>query len=85
MLFRSKGSQIAKGLDGLFREVHGGALPSDPLASVTPGALEGSNVNATEMLVQMIEASRSWETQVKMIDTAKQIDDSGASLMKIDG
>tara|TARA_R110000782_G_scaffold78276_9_gene155749 strand:+ start:179501 stop:180244 length:744 start_codon:yes stop_codon:yes gene_type:complete len=79
------GSQIAKGLDGLFREVHGGALPTDPLASVTGGALEGSNVNATDMLVQMIEASRAWETQIKMIDTAKQIDDGGASLMRLDG
>ncbi len=79
------GSQIAKGLDGLFREVHGGILPTDPLGRVTPGALEGSNVNATYALVQMIEASRSWETQVKMIDTAKQIDDGGASLMRLPG
>ena len=79
------GSQIAKGLDGLFREVNGGVLPDDPMASVTSGALEGSNVNATEMLVQMIEASRAWENQIKMIDTAKQIDDGGASLMRIDG
>ncbi|MCB2015780.1 MAG: flagellar basal body rod protein FlgF [Sphingobium sp.] len=78
------GSQIAKGLDGLFREVNGGVLPSDPLATVTAASLEGSNVNATEMLVQMIEASRAWETQVKMIDTAKQIDDGGASLMRLD-
>ena len=79
------GSQIAKSLDGLFREVNGGVLPDDPMASVTSGALEGSNVNATEMLVQMIEASRAWENQIKMIDTAKQIDDGGASLMRIDG
>ena len=78
------GSQIAKGLDALFREVNGGVLPSDPLATVTAASLEGSNVNATEMLVQMIEASRAWETQVKMIDTAKQIDDGGASLMRLD-
>lgn len=77
------GSQIAKGVDGLFREVNGGILPADPLASVNPGSLEGSNVNATEALVQMIEASRAWETQVKMIDTAKQIDDGGASLMRL--
>ena len=79
------GSQIAKSLDGLFREVNGGALPADPLASVLAGSLEGSNVNASEMLVQMIEASRAWETQIKMIDTAKQIDDGGASLMKLPG
>lgn len=77
------GSQVAKGLDGLFREVNGGILPDDPLASVVPEALEGSNVNATSMLVQMIEASRAWETQVKMIDTAKQMDDGGASLMRL--
>ncbi|MPT49256.1 MAG: flagellar basal body rod protein FlgF [Sphingobium sp.] len=77
------GSDVAKGLDGLFREINGGALPEDPLASVMPEALEGSNVNATSMLVQMIEASRAWETQVKMIDTAKQMDDGGASLMRL--
>jgi flagellar basal-body rod protein FlgF len=79
------GSSILKGKDGLFREVNGGALPQDPLGTVTSGAVEGSNVNATAALVQMIEASRAWETQVKMIDTAKQMDDGGASLMRLDG
>lgn len=83
-LVNPKGSQIAKGLDGLFREVNGGALPQDPLATVTSGAVEGSNVNATQALVQMIEASRAWETQVKMINTAKEIDDGGASIMRLD-
>ncbi len=78
------GSSIAKGKDGLFREVNGGALPDDPLATVTAGSVEGSNVNATTALVQMIEASRAYETQVKMIDTAKQLDDGGASLMRLD-
>lgn len=83
-LVSAKGSTIAKGTDNLFREVNGGALPEDPLASVTSGSLEGSNVNATTALVQMIEASRAWETQVKMINTAKDIDSSGASLMRLD-
>ena len=79
------GSGIAKGTDGLFREVNGGALPQDPIATVTAGSVEGSNVNATAALVQMIEASRAFETQVKLIDTAKQMDDGGASLMRLDG
>jgi flagellar basal-body rod protein FlgF len=83
-LVSAKGSSIAKGTDGLFRETNGGALPQDPIATVTPSATEGSNVNATQALVQMIEASRSWETQVKMINTAKEIDDGGASLMRLD-
>jgi len=84
-LANAAGSTIAKGTDNLFREVNGGALPQDPSGSVTAGALEGSNVNATTALVQMIEASRAWETQIKMIDTAKDIDSSGASLMRLDG
>ncbi len=84
-LANAKGSTIAKSTDTLFREVNGGALPQDPMASVTAGALEGSNVNATTALVQMIEASRAWEQQIKMIDTAKDIDSAGASLMRIDG
>jgi len=83
-LVNAKGSTIAKGTDNLFREANGGALPQDPIASVTSGALEGSNVNATTALVQMIEASRAWETQIKMIDTAKDIDNGGASLMRLD-
>jgi flagellar basal-body rod protein FlgF len=78
------GSSIAKSADALFRDTNGGALPEDPLATVTSGSVEGSNVNATAALVQMIEASRAWETQVKMIDTAKQLDDGGASLMRLD-
>jgi len=83
-LVSATGSTIAKGTDNLFREVNGGALPSDPAASLTAGALEGSNVSATTALVQMIEASRAWETQIKMIDTAKDIDSGGASLMRLD-
>jgi flagellar basal-body rod protein FlgF len=80
-----KGSSVLKGTDGLFREANGGTLPQDPLAEVTAGSLEGSNVNATATLVQMIEASRAWQGQIKLVETAKDIDSSGASLMRLDG
>jgi flagellar basal-body rod protein FlgF len=80
-----KGSSVLKGTDGLFREANGGTLPQDPLAVVTAGSLEGSNVNATATLVQMIEASRAWQGQIKLVETAKDIDSSGASLMRLDG
>ncbi|HTH27053.1 MAG TPA: flagellar basal body rod protein FlgF [Sphingobium sp.] len=79
-----RGSSVLKGTDGLFREANGGTLPQDPLAQVTSGALEGSNVNATATLVQMIEASRAWQGQIKLVETAKDIDSSGASLMRLD-
>ncbi len=84
-LVNAKGSTVAKGTDNLFREVNGGVLPEDPGAKVTPGSLEGSNVNATSALVNMIEASRAWENQVKLINTAMEIDSSGTNLMRVDG
>lgn len=77
------GSTIAKGLDGLFRQVSGGTLPADPDASLTAGSLEGSNVNASSALIDMIDASRSWETQVKMLTTAQDLDKSAAELMRL--
>lgn len=83
-LASAQGMSVKKGLEGLFRETNGGILPQDALGSVTSGSVEGSNVNATQALVQMIEASRAWETQIKMITTAKEIDDGGASLMRLD-
>jgi flagellar basal-body rod protein FlgF len=77
------GSQIAKGLDGLFRETSNGTLPADPDASLTAGSLEGSNVNASSSLIDMIDASRSWETQVKMLTTAQDLDKASADLMRL--
>mgnify|MGYP000736440479 CR=1 FL=1 len=54
-----KGSDIAKGMDGLFRVRGGGALPNDPDARVTTRSLEGSNVAATEALVSTIIVTSS--------------------------
>ena len=53
------------------------------LASVIAGALEGSNVNATTALVEMIEAARSWDTQIKLLTTARDLDTETASLMRL--
>lgn len=77
------GSDVAKGLDGLFRVRGGGALPADPLARVNSGSLEGSNVNPTKALVEMVEASRAWDQQLKLITTARELDSSAADLMRL--
>ena len=77
------GSQVVKGLDGLLRVRGGGALPADPNAKVKSGALEGSNVEATKALVDMIDASRAWETQLKLISTARELDGASTDLMRL--
>jgi flagellar basal-body rod protein FlgF len=82
-LVSATGSKIQKGEDGLFHVANKGALPADPNARVTSGTLEGSNVNVTKTLTDMIDASRAWETQVKMLAGAKEMDTSSAELMNI--
>ena len=77
------GSEIAKGLDGLFRVKGGGILPDDPEARLLTRSLEGSNVTATSALVEMIEASRSWDTQLKMISDVRDMDSATANLMQL--
>ncbi|MBV9882902.1 MAG: flagellar basal-body rod protein FlgF [Sphingomonadaceae bacterium] len=77
------GSRIQKGVNGLFRVMGGGALPSDPDARLTPHSLEGSNVNTSQTLIDMIEASRSWDMQLQMVTQAREMDTSAADLMRL--
>ena len=72
--------------DGLFTpqgQPPGSDFQSGPqLASLTPKALEGSNVNAVYAMTRMIDHSRSFESQIRAIKEAKSLDESGATLMK---
>jgi len=53
-----------------------------PLPSLTSKTLEGSNVNALEVMVKLMEQSRSFEQQVNVIKQSKDADEAGASMMK---
>ncbi len=77
------GSRIEKGLDGLFRVYGGGVLPADAEARVTSATLEQSNVRPAEVLVEMVEAQRLFDMRTKLIATAKELDEGGASLMRL--
>ena len=83
-LVSANDTAVAKGLDGLFRPRDGGTLGADPEATVRQSALEGSNVNASGTLIDMIEASRSWDMQVKMMSSAQDIDKASTDLMRFD-
>ena len=78
-----QGSPIAKGLDGLFRVEGGGVLPRDDAATVKTGSLEQSNVNTTEVLVEMIDAQRLYAMRSKLIATARDVDEGGAQLLRL--
>lgn len=79
------GSEIEKGLDGLFRVKGDGILPNDADARVIPGALEQSNVSPSQVLVDMIEAQRLFDIRTNIVSTARELDEGSARLMRLDG
>ncbi|MEM6474913.1 MAG: flagellar basal body rod protein FlgF [Pseudomonadota bacterium] len=82
-LVSPEGSRVIKGIDSFLKVPGGGVLPPDPTARVTSGALESSNVETAQTLVDMIEAQRAFEQRVKIIQTAGELDEVGASLMSL--
>jgi flagellar basal-body rod protein FlgF len=80
-----KGTKTTKGLDNLLHVEGGGVLPRDLNAKVVTGALEQSNVNLTQALVDMIENQRSYEVQANLIKETKNLDESSAQLMRLPG
>lgn len=74
---------LQKGSDGLLRLPEGEVAPADASVRIVSGALEQSNVNIAKTLVNMIELSRQYEMQVKVIATAEEDADAAAQLLRI--
>ena len=75
--------KLVKSLDGYIRTEDGGITEPDQLSTIIAGFLEGSNVKSVDQLVAGIEQSRAYEINVKFITTAKELDEAGASLMRM--
>ncbi len=71
--------------DGLFRAVSGEPLPNDANARMLAGAVEGSNVNPIECMVGMIAASRQFEQQMRLMQTAETNDKTASQLLGMNG
>jgi flagellar basal-body rod protein FlgF len=87
MLRDASSTNLIKREDGLYRvdeKPLGTDFATGPEpVSLTPKALEGSSVNPMASMVKLIEQSRSFEHQVRMIKESKSNDESGASMMKV--
>jgi flagellar basal-body rod protein FlgF len=86
LLRDASATQLSKREDGLFK-VDGKPAGTDFASgtepvSLTPQALEGSTVNPMASMVKLIEQSRSFEHQVRVMKESKSNDESGASMMK---
>ncbi len=76
---------LYRGNDGLFRDRDGLDAPADAAVTVTAGALEGSNVNAVDAMVRMIDYARFYEHQVKLMKLASENDAASSRLMRMSG
>ena len=76
---------LKRSADGLFRTTSGDPLPQDGTAKVMVGVLEGSNVNAIETMVGMIQTARQFEAQMQLIQSAESNDRSASQLFSVAG
>jgi flagellar basal-body rod protein FlgF len=75
-------ADLVRGDDGLFRMRPGAAAPqADPNVSLRSGVLEGSNVNPVEAMVAMIANARSFDMQMKTVQTAESNDQQANKLL----
>ncbi len=74
---------LDKGSDGQFTTKT--PLPVDRTATLTTGALENSNVAAAGALAELVEQSRGFEVNARLLGLAKDIDERTARLMSLDG
>jgi flagellar basal-body rod protein FlgF len=73
---------LVKGEDGLLRLQDGSVAPAEAGAELVSGALESSNVSVADALVDMIELSRQFELQVKMMKTTVEMDNASIKLLQ---
>ena len=75
-------AELEKGQDGLVRLKDGGEADFDAGQRLSSGAIEASNVNVVNEMVHMIELSRRFEMQVKMMKSAEDNAEAGAAILR---
>jgi flagellar basal-body rod protein FlgF len=85
MLRDATGTSLERREDGLYQVAGkdpGTDIPANAtLLTVTPKTLEGSNVNVMEVMIKLMDQSRSFEQAINVIKQAKDADESGGTMM----
>jgi len=82
-LVNPENNQLEKGIDGLMHMRNGKSAQEDGSVGVVSASLESSNVNTIGAMVRMIELSRQYETQIKIMSTAEDNDRASAEIMQV--
>jgi flagellar basal-body rod protein FlgF len=83
LLVNPQDSDMEKGSDGLMRLKDGVTAEPDTALQLVSGALESSNVNVVDCMVDMIELSRRFDIQVKMMKSAEEMEQSSTSILRL--
>jgi len=76
-------TDLVRGDDGLFRQKNGQPATTNPDVTVTSGALESSNVNVVDEMVNMISLARQFDMQMKLLQHAESNDGKAAQLLSM--
>ncbi len=74
---------LYKGADGLLRLKDGSVAAADASVGIISGAIESSNVNMIEALVDMISLARQFEMNINAMKTVEENDQSAAQLLRM--
>jgi flagellar basal-body rod protein FlgF len=75
--------ELTRGEDGIMRMPEGVIVEAEASVRVQSGTVEGSNVNAVGELLKMIDLSRQFEAQVRLMRSAEENSSSLASILSL--
>jgi len=78
-------ADLVRGDDGLFRLKGGTPANADPNVTLVSGALESSNVNVVDEMVNMISLARQFDMQIKLLQHAESNDGKATQLLSLGG
>jgi flagellar basal-body rod protein FlgF len=76
-------ASLVRGDDGLFRQQGGATAEADGTVSLVSGAIESSNVNVVNEMVNMITLAREFEMHMKLLQNAENNANKAGQLLAL--
>lgn len=76
-------ADMVRGDDGLFRQRNNQPAPADASVVLASNVLEGSNVNSVDALINLIDQSRFFDMQVKLMQKADENANRATQIMSL--
>ena len=76
-------SNLVRATDGLFVTADGSQVDPDPNVQVLSGALEGSNVNAVDAMVNMISTQSQFNVQMQLLKNSENNEQKASQIFNL--